>query len=287
MRYGFIRGHRSEFKVEKMCQVMGVSRGAYYDWKVRPTSKRAKESEIMLVKIKVEYDLGRKVYGSPRVHANLKKKGIKCGENRVARLMKINGICAKTKKKFKATTDSEHNLPVAENLLGQNFKVDAPNKVWVSDITYIPTGEGWLYLAVVIDLFNRQVVGWAMNERMKKELAMEAFAQAILQRGPGPGLIHHTDRGSQYASEAFQGMVAHHRARSSMSGKGNCYDNACAETFFKTLKTELVYFNKYQTRSEAKESIFEYIEVFYNRERKHSTLGYRSPVEFERLRLVA
>ena len=250
-------------------------------------SKRERENDLIVVEIKAAHDHSRQTYGSPRVQADLKEKGIKCGKKRVARLMKKNGIHAKTKKRFKATTDSGHNLPVAENLIKQNFKVDAPNKVWVADITYIPTEEGWLYLATVIDLFNRGVVGWSMKERMTRELVMEALEQAVCRRRPGAGLIHHSDRGSQYASDDYQRLLAHHGAKSSMSGKGNCYDNACAETFFKTLKTELVYFERYKTRNEAKESIFEYIEVFYNRERKHSTLGYRSPVEFERLSLVA
>ena len=287
MKYVFIRGNRSEFPVEKMCVVMGVSRSGYYCWDKRIESMRETENEQLLFVIKVIHGRSRRTYGSPRVHNELRELDIKCGRNRVARLMKEDGVRAKTAKKFKATTDSTHNLSVSENLLGQNFEVGSSNKVWVSDITYIPTEEGWLYLSVILDLYNRAVVGWSMKERMTQDLVKESFEQAVGRRNPGPGLIFHTDRGSQYASGAFQALLSRHGVKGSMSRKGNCYNNAVAESFFKTLKTELIQFNRYWTREEAKQSIFEYIEVFYNRERKHSTLGYRSPMEFESLGLVA
>ncbi len=281
MKYGFIDGHRSEHRVEKMCRVLKVSKSGYYAFRGRGKSRRQLENERLLGEIRNAHTGSRRVYGSPRITEELQSNGIECSENRVARLMRANGIAAKMKRKFKATTDSGHNLPVAENLLKQDFTADAPDRVWVSDITYIWTTEGWLYLAVILDLFSRRVVGWAMSDTITQDIVISAFLQAVWRRKPKTGLIFHSDRGSQYAAKDFRNLLAEHGFLQSMSGKGNCYDNAVAESFFHTLKTEVIYHEKYLTRNQARLSIFEYIEVFYNRVRKHSTLGYRSPWEFE------
>jgi len=235
----------------------------------------------MLIEIKESHKNSRRAYGSPRIVEDLKDKGMKCGKNRVARLMKIHGIVGKAKKKFKATTNSNHALPVAENLLNQNFEAAKPNTVWLSDITYIATLEGWLYLVVIIDLFSRQIVGWGMSDRLTSEFVVKALYQAIGRRHPGSGCIFHSDRGIQYASTDFRDVLKSYGFIQSMSRKGNCYDNAVSESFFHTLKTEHVYDYRYETRAEARHSIFDYIEMFYNRQRRHSALGYRSPVSFE------
>jgi len=225
--------------------------------------------------------MSRGTYGSPRLTAELRARGIRCGKNRIARLMRLHGIAAKMKRRFKITTHSRHNLPVAENLLNRQFAVDRPNKVWLSDITYIQTQEGWLYLSAVLDLYNRQVIGWSMNDRLTQDLVLNALAQALGRRTPEADAIFHSDRGSQYAGHAFRDVLRNHDFVQSMSGTGNCYDNAVMESFFHTLKTEVVYCERYRTRAEARQSIFEYIEVFYNRIRRHSSLGYLSPLEFE------
>ena len=273
--------HRSTHGVQKMCRVIGASRSGYYRWKRQPQSKRQKEDEKILVEIREAHKNSRRTYGSPRITDELQSNGTTCSKKRVARLMKLHGIAGKAKKKFKATTNSNHALPVAENLLNQNFAAEKPNTVWVSDITYIPTVEGWLYLAVILDLFSRQVVGWAMSDRLTSGFVVKALYQAIGRRHPGSGCILHSDRGVQYASTDFRDVLRAYGFIQSMSRKGNCYDNAVAESFFHTLKTEHVYDYRYETRAEARQSIFEYIEMFYNRQRRHSTLGYRSPVSFE------
>ena len=283
MKYQFIDTYRSAFAVEKMCRALNVSKSGYYAWKVRPKSKRARENEQLDHHIRTTYKQNRGTYGSPRITEALKKQSIACSENRVARRMRINDLTAKTKKRFKVTTNSKHNHPVTENLLGQNFEAQRPNQVWVSDITYIWTHEGWLYLAVILDLFSRQIVGWAMSNRLGHELVLDAFKQAIWRRRPPSGVIFHSDQGVQYACQALRDLLHHYKFIQSMSGKGNCYDNAVAESFFHTLKTELIYFENYITRGDAKNSVFEYIEIFYNRFRMHSTLNYYSPVEFEQL----
>jgi transposase InsO family protein len=226
-------------------------------------------------------------YGSPKIHQELRRRGTRCGQNRVARLMRKDGLKAKTIRKFKATTNSNHSLPVAENLLNRDFTPAEPNKAWVADITYIWTNEGWLYLAIVIDLYSRAVVGWSMSERMTRTLVMDAFTLAVKRRNPSPGLIHHSDRGSQYASADFQKLLAKYGTICSMSRKGNCWDNAAAESFFAILKRALVFHNQYVTRAQARQSLFDYIERFYNRKRIHSTLGYRTPHEVDQLQLVA
>ena len=281
MKYWFVSQHCSTHGVKKMCRNIGASRSGYYQWKKQPQSRRQKENEKILMEIKESHKNSRRAYGSPRIVEDLKAKGMKCSENRVARLMKIHGIVGKAKKRFKATTNSNHALPVAENLLNQNFTAEKPNTVWLSDITYVPTLEGWLYLVVILDLFSRQVVGWAMSDRLTSEFVVKALYQAIGRRHPGSGCIFHSDRGIQYASTDCRDVLMAYGFIQSMSRKGNCYDNAIAESFFHTLKTELVYDYRYETRAEARQSIFEYIEMFYNRKRRHSALGYRSPISFE------
>jgi len=283
MKYQFIDMYRSEFAVEKMCRVLKISKSGYYAWKVRPQSKRARENEKLDHHIKTIYRKNRGTYGSPRITKALNKQNIACSENRVARRMSINGIHAKTKKRFKVTTNSKHNHPVAKNLLGQKFNAQRPNQLWASDITYIWTQEGWLYLAVIVDLFSRQIVGWAMSNHLGQELVLNALKQAIWRRRSQSGVIFHSDQGVQYACQAFRDLLQQYKFIQSMSGKGNCYDNAVVESFFHTLKTELIYFENYITREDAKNSIFEYIEIFYNRDRMHSTLNYYSPVEFEQI----
>jgi putative transposase len=265
-----------------MCRVLAVSRSGYYTWAKHISSIRQKENERLLVYIKEAYVRGRGTYGSPRVTVELRSKGISCGKNRVAQLMKSNGIKAKTKRKFKATTKSKHDFLVADNLLQQRFSADKANHVWVSDITFIRTKQGWLYLAAILDVFNRQIVGWSMDSKLSHELLAEALRKALRQRRPESGVLFHSDRGTQYASYAFRDLMEQHGFVQSMSSSGNCYDNALMESFFHTLKTELIYFEKYRTRQEARGSIFEYIELFYNRVRRHSALNYCSPVEFEK-----
>ena len=235
----------------------------------------------MIKKIKLIHENSRQTYGSPRIHAELQFQGEACSRKRVARLMKKGNIVAKMKKRFKITTRVNQKATAAPNLLQQNFTADAPNQRWVADFTYVQTGEGWLYVAVILDLFSRKIVGLSMQNRMTADLVLAALEQAFLHRQPTQGLIHHSDKGSQYTSQDFQNLLALYGMIASMSGSGNCFDNATAESFFHTLKTEHVYFEWYETRKQAKESIFEYVEVFYNRKRRHSTLGYLSPEMFE------
>ncbi|WP_242651712.1 IS3-like element ISCce3 family transposase [Ruminiclostridium cellulolyticum] len=280
--YPIIHKYRFKFPVQKMCQILKISRSGYYAWIKRPESLRKKRNVELLEKIRNIHKVSRETYGSPRITKALKNEGINCGKNRIAKLMKENNITAKTRKKFKATTNSKHNYPVADNILNQDFTASRPNQIWVADITYIPTDEGWLYLAAIVDLYNRKVVGWAMDITMTKQLCIDALKQAIGRQRPSNGVIHHSDRGVQYASKEYQKVLKSNGFTASMSRKGNCYDNACMESFFGTLKTELIYLTRFKTRTEARLAIFEYIEVFYNRIRLHSKLGYKSPVEFEK-----
>lgn len=264
-----------------MCRVLTVSRSGYYTWRMRPESERAKENRRLALRIKAVHKKSRENYGSPRIHEALKAEGETCGRKRVERLMAENGIRAKQKRKFVATTDSKHDLPVAENILDREFTVEEPNRVWTSDITYIPTEEGWLYLAGVLDLCSKAAVGWSMSESLDRGLVIDALTMAYRRRRPGEGLLHHSDRGSQYASEDYRNLLGEYGMQMSMSRKGDCWDNAPMESFFGTLKKELVHHRKYRTREEARRDIFEYIEVFYNRERLHSSLGYLSPADYE------
>jgi putative transposase len=281
MKYQFIDGHRSSLRVKKMCQALQVSRSGYYNWRGRPESNRSRDNRILLSHIRVVHRQSRENYGSPRVTVELKESGLSCGENRVARLMRHNGISAKRRRQFRVTTNSKHHYPVAPNLLNRQFDVSTPNAVWVSDITYIWTTEGWLYLAGVVDLHSRMVVGWSMNHRITEQLTLDALNHAIICRQPSQGLLHHSDRGSQYASDNYQKLLRTNQITCSMSRKGDCWDNAVMESFFATLKTELIYRERFFTREDAKSKIFEYIEMFYNRKRRHSSLGYKSPAEFE------
>jgi len=273
--------HKTEFPISVMCEVLSVSRSGYYAWLKNPESKRKQSNSKLREKIRTIHRDSGEAYGSPRVYQALKEQGETCSENRVARLMREDGLRAKTKRRFKATTNSEHNLPVAPNLLDRNFSPEAPNQVYAGDITYIWTAEGWLYLAVVIDLFSRSVVGWAMNKQITRQLVMNALTMAVQRRRPPSGVVFHSDRGSQYASGDFQKLLTKHGMRCSMSRKGNCWDNAPVESFFGSLKQELVFHQKYPTRFHARQSLFEYIERFYNRRRLHSTLGYKSPADYE------
>ena len=238
----------------------------------------------MVIEIELSHKASDRTYGSPRVHEDLQEQGIRCGRKRVARLMRENGIRAKQARRFKATTDSDHNDPVAPNLLDREFHVDVPDRVWVADLTYIWTREGWLYLAVILDLFSRRVVGWSMSKRITSQLTLEALSVALWSRKPSPGLLHHSDRGSQYTCGDYRDVLDEHGVLCSMSRKGDCWDNAVAESFFKTLKVERVNDRDYWTREEAQSDIIDYIERFYNRKRRHSYLGYVSPVEYELLK---
>jgi putative transposase len=279
--------HRGIHLVRRMCRVLGVSASGYYAWLNRPESNRARENRRLVVEIKAIHKENRGVYGSPRIHAELKDRKTHVSENRVARLMRENGIAAKQKKKYKATTDSNHTLPVAPNILERDFEASGPNQKWLADISYIPTREGWLYLAAVLDLYSKLIVGWSMSSRMTKNLVLDALKMAVDRRRPGPGLIHHSDQGRQYASKAYRKKLKSHRMICSMSRKANCWDNAPMESWFHSLKTELVTHKNYLTRMQAKADIFEYIEIFYNRSRKHSALGYMNPAQYEILNRAA
>ena len=266
-----------------MCEVFELSRSNYYKWRENLVPERKKKDEILQSKIRIIHNKSKKRYGSPRIHNTLKTEGELVSKKRVARIMRENEIVSISKKKFKATTYSKHSLPICPNLLNQNFYSKAPNQAWVGDITYIPTAEGWLYLATIIDLFSRRVVGWAASERMTTDLVEQAFLRAYWKRKPNNELIFHSDRGSQYASLRYQKLLKTLNVQQSMSAKGNCYDNAVAESFFGKIKTEFINHEHFISRKEAKLGIFEYIEIFYNRERKHSTLNYLSPLQFEEL----
>lgn len=264
-----------------MCEVLQVSRSGYHAWLQRPPSKRSIQNKQLIQQIKDIHQQSRQTYGSPRVHDELMDQEVVCGENRVARLMRQHGIAAEKRRKFTRTTDSNHSLPVAPNRLNQCFEVNRPDTVWTADITYIWTQQGWLYLAVVLDLFSRRIVGWSMAPSLERTLVLDALQMAIAARNPAEGLIHHSDRGSQYASYDYQKALQQKGIVGSMSRRGNCYDNAPTESWFATLKRELVYRRNYTTHTEARQDIFEYIEVWYNRQRKHSSIGYKSPVAYE------
>jgi transposase InsO family protein len=264
-----------------MCEVLGVSPSAYYEWEREQESAHARRDSELLELIRALFVQFKGRYGVPRIHDELAKAGAHVSRKRVGRLMREAGLRAKSARKYKATTDSNHALPVAPNLLEQDFHAERPNAVWVSDITYLWTRQGWMYLAVIIDLFSRKVVGWSLRERMTAELVCEALDTAVRLRRPGPGLVFHSDRGSQYASKVFRRRLWRHQMVQSMSRKGCCWDNAVAESFFATLKKELVRDCPYETRAAARSDVFEYIEVFYNRQRAHSLLKYETPAHFE------
>ena len=282
MKFAFIRDHLSEYPPAAACRALQVGRSGYYAWRGRPLSAQHRRRDGLAVKIQAIYQENRRAYGSPRITRELRKSGESVCENTVAKVMRDQGVRAKSGKRFvPRTTDSRHDQPVAPNRLDRVFTAPAPNRRWVADITYIPTGEGWLYLAGILDLYSRRIVGWSMADHMETSLVEEALRMAVARTRPPAGLVHHSDRGVQYASSEYQGLMESFAMIPSMSGKGDCYDNAPMESFWATLKTELVHQERYQTRDEARRSIFEYIEAFYNRKRMHSSLGYVSPETFE------
>lgn len=282
MRFQFIDAAKKAYSLSLLCKVMKVSRSGFYSWKTRQKSNRQQERERLVPKVKEISRQTKASYGARRISAELEAQGESCGRVKAGSLMKLAGVAAKQKKKFKATTDSTHNFPVAPNLLGRKFEIPEPDQVYCSDITYIWTTEGWLYLAIVLDLFSRQVVGWSMSNRITKKLVLDALLMAVWRRRPGTGLLFHSDRGSQYCSNDFQKMLKSHGMVSSMSRKGDCWDNSVAESFFGSLKTERVFDTVYSTREGARRDIIDYIEMFYNSNRRHSYLGYLSPREFEK-----
>lgn len=281
MKFAFMAAEKAHFPVRFMCRELGVSPSGFYASQNRPESTRAAQDRDLMGPIRQAFLEGRRRYGSPRVHKALVRDGKRVGRHRVARLMRAGGIHARPKRRFVRTTDSRHSHPIAPNVLDRKFTAVAPDKAWVTDITYIPTGEGWLYLAVILDLYSRRVVGWAMDSNMERGLVLSMLNMAVKGRRPPPHLTHHSDRGSQYASSDYRGALTAHGITSSMSRTGDCWDNAVAESFFATLKKELVHDEEFKTREEAKAKLFEWIEVFYNRKRLHSTLGYQSPAQYE------
>jgi putative transposase len=281
VKFADIDVDKGQWPVEAQCDALGVSRSGYYAWKKRPEAPRLKEDAALVEEIKVAYKTGRGAYGSPRVHRELRAHGRRIGKKRVERLMRREGIAARRKRRFRRTTDSNHPHPIAPNHLDRKFAVTLPNTAWVTDVTYVWTLEGWLYLAAIIDLFSRRVVGWATREVNDRRLALEALSHAKSARNPSPGLLHHSDRGSVYASDDYGEALTKIGAVKSMSRKANCWDNAVAESFFASLKGERLDHETYATRTEATFAIDDYIERFYNTQRRHSTLGYVSPVEFE------
>nr|WP_093164424.1 IS3 family transposase [Aliiruegeria lutimaris] len=281
MRFAFVEEHRNDFPVARLCKIMDVSPRGYRAWRRRPLSNRQRNDMVVLAHIREQFALSLGSYGRPRMTEELKELGLHVGHRRVGRLMRMNSISVKRSKKFKATTDSNHSFNIAPNLLDRDFLADRPNRKWAGDISYVWTQEGWLYLAVILDLHSQRVVGWAVSNRMKRDLAIRALKMAIALRQPPRGCIHHTDRGSQYCSHDYQKILHQHGFEVSMSGKGNCYDNAAVETFFKTIKAELIWRRSWPTRRAAELAIFEYINGFYNPHRKHSALGWKSPLAFE------
>jgi len=280
--FRFIHEHRHLWPVRLLCQTLEVSTAGYYAWQGRPASARAQRRDTLLGEIRAVHAAVKARYGSPRMHAALVARGHGCCVNTVAQLMRQAGIAAKTARKYRCTTDSNHDRPVADNLLGRQFDPEAPNEAWVADITYVPTRQGWLYLAAVEDLYSRRVVGWSMAENLESRLVVDALALAVERRLPGEGLLAHSDRGSQYASEHYQRLLARHGITCSMSRRADCWDNAPMESFFASLKKELIHGSDFATRAAARAAVVEYIEVFYNNQRLHSSLGYVSPAEYER-----
>ena len=281
MRFAFIEAEKALFPIRVMCRVLQVAVSGFYAWRKRPKSVRARRDEALAVKVRALHQTSRGTYGSPRVCRDLRAEGEGVGRKRVARIMREQGIRGCPPRRFRKTTDSNHSLAIAKNLVDRNFRPAAPDQLWATDITYVRTWEGWLYLAVVLDLYSRRVVGWASADHMHTELVANALQMAIDQRRPGPGVIHHSDRGSQYASQAYRGVLDEHGFIASMSRKGDCWDNAVVESFFGTLKQELIHRHSWPSRSKAKAAINEYIACFYNCRRRHSTLDYMSPMEYE------
>jgi putative transposase len=281
VKFHFIAAHRQAFRLRSLCRVLGVSRSGFYAWVQRPVPRRTERNDALLVHIRAAYLRGRRVYGAPRIYQDLRERGIAGGRHRIARLMRREGIVACTERQFRWTATVRAELPAAPNHLGQDFQAAAPNQRWVSDITSIRTSQGWLHLAIVLDLFSRRIVGWTLHPTLTCTLVHEALTMALAERRPAPGLLFHSDRGGQYLSATVQRTLDAHGIIASTSRPGHCLDNAVAESFFHTLKTELVYQHRYRTREEARLAVFDYIAAFYNRARRHSSLGYRSPAEYE------
>lgn len=281
MRFRLIDAKKAALPIGRICALLDVSVSGYYAWRRRGPSQRRLDDMIFLAHIRARFAASNGTYGSPRMHVDLCEDGLTIGRHRTARLMRDNALKANQKRRFKKTTDSNHGGSIAANLLDQDFTCDGPDRKWGVDISYVWTAEGWLYLAIVLDLFSRRIVGWAVSDRLKKDLALTALRRAISVRGPEPGLIHHSDRGSQYCSDDYQRLLKAHGMIASMSGKGNCYDNAMVETVFKTIKSEMVWRTSFQTRRQAEMAIGRYIDGFYNPTRRHSALGYKSPITFE------
>ena len=284
MRFAFIAEEKAAFPVRLLCRTLQVSRAGFYAWQGRPPAPRARADNRLGLEIAAIHAESRERYGSPRVHAELADRGCRISRKRVARLMRARGLAARRRRRVRVTTHSRHPFPVAPNVLARQFERPQPDRAWVTDITYIPTGEGWLYLAVLLDLCSRLAVGWAMSERLTDDLTLDALGMALARRCPPQGLLHHSDRGSQYASGNYQRVLAQHGIVGSMSHRGNCWDNAVAESFFATIKVELVHDAAWATRAAARAELVEYLEVFYNGQRRHSALGYLSPRAFERQR---
>ena len=282
LKFAFLDDYRGGLSKAHACRVMGVTDRGLRAWKHRPVSHRQRRDMVLLAHIRDQHKASQGSYGRPRMTEELNELGLRVGHRRVGRLMRQNAICVVRTRKFKATTDSDHTFNIAPNLLQQDFAASQPNQKWAGDITYVWTREGWVYMAVILDLHSRRVIGWAISSRMKKDLAIRALNMAIALRRPPKGCIHHTDRGSQYCSHDYQEILKKHGLTASMSGKGNCYDNAAVESFFKSLKAEMVWRKNWQTRREVEVALFEYINGFYNPRRRHSALGWKSPVAFER-----
>lgn len=281
MKYAFIRTHSKRYPLVRLCEILEVSSSGYHDWLDRPESHRSRENRVLTEKIRCFHHQSNKIYGSPKIHEDLLDDGETCSVNRVARLMKVADIKSKMARKFVITTNSKNTAQPAPDLLRRNFTFKQQNEAWVSDTTFIATRQGWLYLAVILDLFSRQIIGWSMGTRNNTELVKDALTMALWRRGKVKDVIVHSDQGSTYASGGYQQQLTDNHLRCSMSRKGECLDNAVAESFFGSLKNELVYHEDYRTRAEAKQSVFEYIEVFYNRKRRHASLNYMTPVEYE------
>lgn len=277
----FIKENRKQYPLALVCKILQVSQSGYHKWLKNKVSLRAKENQRILEIIKFHHNKSKATYGLPRIYAAIRKEGVIVNKKRIARLMKLNNIKTKTKRRFRVTTSQSSKAKASENLLNQNFTASTENKIWTGDITYLWTSEGWVYLAVVMDVYSRKIVGWSIGNSLSAELVIRALMMALVHRNPERGIIFHSDRGSQYTSSSFREMLKNYGIVQSNSSTGNCYDNAVTESFFHTLKTELIYWDKYHSREEAKRSIFEYIEINYNRRRLHSSLGYLSPVEFE------
>jgi putative transposase len=281
VKFRFVQENRETFRVGQMCMMLQVSRSGFYTWLRRPPSDREQSDAALIERIRLVHSQNRRAYGSPRIYNALRQDGHRAGRHRIARLMRLEGLRGGAAKRFRFTSTKHQDLPAAPNLLDRNFQSPAPNRVWAADITQVRTHEGWLYLAVVLDLFSRRCVGWATSPRPDQRLSIEAIRNAITTRRPAPGLLHHSDRGGQYLSADYQDFLDRHGIVCSMSRPGNCLDNAVVESFFHSIKTEWLYHHRFRTRAHARLYIFDYIEGFYNRTRLHSTLGYRSPIDYE------